>query len=466
MARIAVDFAGLPKVAQASQAALPGIEKCVQVFLVVLLVGIFSAWGWSADSGEPAAAAPAAASPDLTAGGAIAESSSDVRVTRVTSWIREKVPECPPEVMVSAAQNFLQELQEHHPEQWDRVGAGDFSMRDYEAVLFRHLSAQLAKGTPPSLREELARRRLEAVLAQEGDPAAATTQNAAGLLEKIKGLSQVQYRRLVEGRLEDDDLALLLKRVRRTDATSPAPAAAKPEVLTAAAIVSEFSHHNQIGAAAQRLRAYTVEGRLKAASGEEQHLLLFKMRPDSFRLVVLTGGVSRFILTSNGRQFWQQAPGQPPQIVTADKIGERRHLGEFVDPLFGEESCTYERLDDGATAGQKFYRIAVRRSDGSGYVAQIDPETFREVGREDKDGANTRYSDFRVVAGVTIAFREEAMDKEGRKGVLELTRVTPNPGLIQDFFEPAAQGAQSYFAFEQLLARPPLAAGDSKSSSK
>jgi hypothetical protein len=435
--------------------------------LAISFATAFSPYGWAVDSGAPARAEPSAAIPlDAPAAGPVASNSSETRLARVTGWIREEVPACPPEVMVSAAQRFLEELQDRHPEQMDRLLATDLPLRDYESALFRHLSAQLAKGSTTSLREELARRRLAAVLAHEGDLSAATSQNAAVLMEKIKGMSQVQYRRLLEGRIEDDDLALLLKRVRRSDATSPASTAARPEVLTAASIVAEFSRHNQVGAAAQRLRAYTVEGRLKTASGEEQHLLLFRLRPDSFRLVVIVGGVTRFIMAGDGQHFWQEVPGQRPQIVAPEKMGERRHLGEFMDPLFGEESCTYERLADGVSAGQRFYRIAVRRSDGSGYVAQIDPETFRETGREDADGSGARYSDFRVVAGVTIAFREEATDKEGRKGVLELTRFTPNPGLIQNFFEPEAQDDQSYFAFEQVLAGSPLPAGSSNSPTK
>jgi len=447
---------------------VPGPRQLLAGAAVVASLTIsFSSRGSADDSSAPTSAEPAAAiSPDAPAAGPVASNSSETRLARVTGWIREEVPACPPEVMVPAAQRFLEELQDRHPEQMDRLLATDLPLRDYESALFRHLSAQLAKGSTASLREELARRRLEAVLAHEGDLSAATTQNAVGLMEKIRGLSQVQYRRLIEGRLEDDELALLLKRARHTDAGPSAPAAAKPELLTAAAIVSEFSRRNQAGTAVQRLRAYTVEGRLKTASGEEQHLLLFKMRPDSFRLVVLEGGVTRFILAGYGQHFWQQAPGQWPQIVAPEKIGERRHLAEFVDPLFGEENCRYERLDNGGSAGQRFYRIAVQRLDGSGYVAQIDPETFRETGREDADGSGARYSDFRVVAGVTIAFREEATDKEGRKGVLELTRFTPNPGLIQNFFEPEAQDDQSYFAFEQVLAGSPLPAGSSNSPTK
>jgi hypothetical protein len=44
--------------------------------------------------------------------------------------------------------------------------------------------------------------------------------------------------------------------------------------------------------------------------------------------------------------------------------------------------------------------------------------------------------------------------------------MTPNPGLIQDLFEPAAQAEQGYFAVEQILARAPPAAAESKSPAK
>jgi hypothetical protein len=167
-------------------------------------------------------------------------------------------------------------------------------------------------------------------------------------------------------------------------------------------------------------------------------------------------------MAGEGRVFWQQVPGQEPQPVPAEKMGTRRYLGEFLDPLFAGEGFTYERLADGASEGRKFYRIAVRRPDGSGYVARIDMDSFQQIGREDGDGAYTRYSDFRKVAGMTIAFREEATDREGRKGVLELVRMAPNPGLIGDLFEPTAQGGQSYFVFERLLAGPPSAGANSK----
>ena len=437
------------------------------VILAVLLAAAVSSNGRAADAIAPPPTGEAAVSVSLSATGAPANAKTgEARLARVTEWIRERAPGCPADIMVSAAQQFLEDLRDSHPDLLDRMATEDFPVREIEPALLMQVAAQLKGSQWAELREKLALRRVEAVLAQEGSAASAAAADAAGLMAKIKDTSQVQYRRLLEGRMEADDLELAIKKARGGDALRPLPTSAETKTLTASDIVSEFSRHNQVGAALQRLRAYTIEAKLKTASGEEQRLLLFKMRPDRFRLAVLAGGTTRFIEAGDGQRFWQQVPGQPPQTVPADKIGARRYLGEFIDPLFAGEGVSFERMADGSSGAQKFYRLAVHRADGSNYVAHIDQDSFWETGREESDGGNTQYSDFRQIAGVTIAFREEATDREGRKGVLELVRMTPNPGLIQDLFEPASQAEQGFFAVEQLLARVPVAAGEPKSPAK
>jgi hypothetical protein len=60
-----------------------------------------------------------------------------------------------------------------------------------------------------------------------------------------------------------------------------------------------------------------------------------------------------------------------------------------------------------------------------------------------------------------MAFREEITDAAGRHGLLVLSRITPNPGLIEAMFEPSQPHALDYFEVERLLgpARPALAGG-------
>lgn len=422
-------------------------------FSFLLLALLALARGWAADKNAAGASAPAFSLTPAESESDVAKF-SDAQLAFVQSWIKQKAPECPPAVSGAVAELFLEELQQRRPEKFHQLLTPDFPAAAFESILLRHVAAKLTGAGQGPLREDVARRRVGAVLAAGGRDTRVALADAAGLIAKIRDNSPAQHRRLLEGKMDDDDLEILLKKSSQTAAGPKEVAPPKPKALTAADIVSEFSRRNQAGSALQRLQGYTVEGKLKNAAGEEQELLLFKMRPDRFRLVVRSAGLTRYILSSDGSQFWQQSPGQPPQVVPAEKMGARVHLAEFVDPLFVGEGYTYERRDDGERDGRKFHRIAVRRPDGSGYVACIDVETFRETARENEDHSVSRYSDFREVGGVTYAFREEVADPSGGKGAFSVTRIAPNPGLMQDFFDLPARQNAGYFQIEQLLAPP------------
>jgi hypothetical protein len=316
---------------------------------------------------------------------------------------------------------------------------------------------QLAAAPQASLREELARQRVQMLLAHGDKVSAVTPQAAAGLIEKLKGTSQVYYRRLLEGRIEDEDLVPLLTDARQAGTAPVQLSSAKPKVLTAADIMAEFSRRNQKDLALDHLRAYTIDGTLTEFGGNVEQLLLFKLRPDRFRLHVLVGDSTRYILSADGTQFWQQVPGGKPQAVSRESLGPRIYLSEFVNPLFGElENYAFKRIEDGILDGRKIYRISVLRADGSHYVTCIDAGNFQEVGEEYPRGIRVRYSDFREVASLTVAFREETSDAKGHKDVFVLTRFTANPGLVQEFFETTPHDL-NYFAFEHLAARASVA---------
>jgi hypothetical protein len=422
--------------------------------------------GWAADQAAPAVAradAPVAAGALSLKLGALSEPAapkfSDAQLARVSGWMRELAPSCPPAAFASAAQHFLEELQWRQPDSLERLLTDGVSAKDFSSMLLRHLAAQLTAAPQAALREELARLRVQVLLAQGDKTSASTSQAATALIEKLKGTSQVYYRRLLEGRIEDEDLIPLLADARQAG-MAPAPlASAKPKELTAADILAEFSRRNQKDLALDHLRAYTIDGTLTEFGGNTERLLLFKLRPDRFRLHVLVGDSTRYILSADGSQFWQQVPsGKPPQVVSRESLGPRVYLSEFINPLFGElENYTFKRIEDGVVDGRKIYRISVLRADGSHYVAGIDAENFREVGEEYTGGIRVRYSDFREVAGLTMAFREETSDAKGHRDVFVLTRFTANPGLVQEFFETTPHDL-NYFAFERLAARAPVTA--------
>ena len=382
-------------------------------------------------------------------------SSADSRFTPaqvafVQSWLRQLAPECPVEGSTGVAQAFLEELAASRPDQLDRLLAPDFSTQPYDSMLLRQAGTKLSGSTQAVAREKIAGRRVAALLVKDGQ----SSVGAAGLLEKMREGSAAQYRRLLEGRIEDDDLlAQLRKAGRPVAATAPAVAAA-PKELSAADLVSEFVRHNQTGSAMLRLQSFVAEGDLTTTSGEKQHVVVSKMRPDLVRLVVLQGGLTKYVLGADRDRFWQQVPGQAPQYKPGKAMGEERYFAEFADPFFVGEGYAFERLPDGTEAGKFFYRVGVRRADGSGYVARIEPGTYRQIGRENPDKSVVRYTDFREVGGVIFAFREEVTDVAGRSGVLTFTRMAPNPGLIEEYFLPPHEPGLDYYQVEKFLGSP------------
>ncbi len=428
-----------------------------KVFTAMLLSLFVVARGWTTDNPALPANSPAFTLPSAEAQ-TPDPAFTDAQMAFVQSWIRQKAPECPPDISRSVAQQFLEELQLHHPGKLDQLTSSNFPSGDFESVLLRYVAAKMTGANYQSAREEIARRRIGAIQVARGrDPRAALTE-AGGILEKIRDGSQTQYRRVVDGRMDDDDLQLQIKKAVEIGATKTAMEPVKPKVMTASEIVAEFSRRNQIGSALQRLQAYVVEGHIRTPAGEEQQILLFRMRPDCFRLVVRVGGVTRYILASSEGRFWQYLPDKAPQGVPAQALGQRQYLSEFIDPLFAGENFNFQKLEEGDSAGKKYYRVGVKRADGSTYVTQIDRETFREVGRENEDHSIARYSDFREIAGVTFSFHEELTDNTGKTGVFELVRVSANPGLIRDFFEPPARSNFGYYDLESWLGPAPASA--------
>lgn len=411
----------------------------------IFLLSAFLTAGGRAAEGKPTPRLPSFELPGGSANSADSRF-TPAQVAFVQSWIRQAAPECPVEGSAAVAQAFLEELAANRPDQLDRLLDPDFSTHALDSMLLRQAGAKLSGSAQAAAREKIAERRVTALLVQEGRPAA----EAAGLLGKIREASAVQYRRLLEARIEDDDLLALLRKAGRPN---PAPAVT-PKELSAAEIVSEFVRHNQTGAAMNKLQSFVATGDLTIASGEKQHLVMSKMRPDLVRLVVLQDGLTKYVLAADRDRFWRQVPGQAAQYKPGQAMGEERYLAEFADPFFVGEGYAFERLADGTEMGKPFYRVSVRRADGSGYIARIEPGAYRQIGRENPDKSVVRYSDFREIAGVIFAFREEVTDAKGRSGVLTLARVAPNPGLIEEYFIPPHEPGLDYYQVEKFLAGP------------
>lgn len=377
----------------------------------------------------------------------------DARFARVRTWIDTLVSACPSEAANAAAKAFLEDLMERSgTTQIDQLLASAEPPRDIQSALLREIAANLSGTAEDGLRKSIARQRIQLVIEKNHLPLTSDSKGADTLLERIGRLSEARLRSLLEGRMEDDDLVFYLKRTGDVNTQAPSRLAGSGE-LTAKEIVAEFGRRNQNGTMMQRLQSYVIESRLKTAAGQEQRIFLFKLRPEFFRLAVFEGKDLLFIEAGNGTRFWMQQPGAQLKRLTKEKIGPRRYYSEFVDPLLDPDSYAFERLPDGAEGDIVYYRLRISRPDGSAYIARIDRKSYRQIANEQNDGTVIRYSDFREVGGLTLPFREEIADREGRKGTLETLRVTPNPCLIREFFEAPGQDEQGYLEIERLLAQ-------------
>ncbi|HUG09832.1 MAG TPA: hypothetical protein VMM36_02405 [Opitutaceae bacterium] len=370
------------------------------------------------------------------------------KVAFVLSWIRQVAPECPVEESAGIAQSFLEELSLRQPGEFDRLLSPQAPSRGLESMLLRHAGAKLVKAAPAE-RERIAERRVGVVLAESGQAVG----DVGKLIGELRDRSSYQYRRLLEGRIDDNDLIVELRKITEPAAVAPAaPAAPKP--LTADEIIAGVVRRNQTGTALSRLHAYTVEATLTTPTGRNERIVISKMRPNRLRLTRFENGLTAYVLGGVGESFWQQSAGQPPQFASGRDLGSLRYATEFADPLFEPNGCTFERLPDGREEGNEFHRILVHRKDGSEYVARIEHGSFRQIGRENWDKTVSHFSDFREIDGVTFAFREETTDPRGNRAVMILNRVVTNPGLIASYFTPSVEPGMDYFKLEQSLARP------------
>ena len=376
------------------------------------------------------------------------KSAPDV-IDQLTTWINTQIPQVPAERDREIAKAFLTRVADRRPDLAEALRAGRTDINPFASELLRESAATLSAPEYAALREQLARRRVGIILKTNQEDASDAAANSA--IERLNTVSSVYKRKLVEGKVDDDDLWLLLKRIRGHDTEKQAKAAV-PHELTAAEIVDEYARRNQTGAAAQKLQAYSMQATLRTATGTTQKLTIFRMRPDLLRLVVSASDSTELVLIENGGQYWQEAKGQPTIAIPTKDIGSRKYLAEFLNPLFAQENYTFQRIEDEKIGDQKIYRLKVTRHDGSEYISCINAESFREVAHEKDNGLKIELNDFRDLGGVTVAYHETITSELGQQSQLQVERATANPGLIADLFQPNRAKTQEYYSLEAAFA--------------
>lgn len=361
----------------------------------------------------------------------------------VLAWLARNAPECPPAAAPEVAAKFVEQLSLLYP---GETAQSDAALQRFEPLLWQTLAVCLHGSAYDNQRQLFALRRVRA-LAQR---TTAGPERAEAAVTRLKKESPAAYRRLAEGRMEDEEIARLPGLAPERDQARSAAAAAAPKVLSAQEIAGEFARRNQVGAAAARLQSYRMEARLRNPDGSEQVVHLFKLRPDRFRMDLWSGRGEAVTVAFDGTRYWRQI-GTKVEPVDPAALGSLQHANEFLDPLFGAEGVQFTRLEDQVIGGRKCHALRVQRRDGSAYVAFLDQENYHELGRDNPDGTRIRYSDFRDLAGVTVAYHEAILRPGGQSASVEIRQATANADLIGIFFQTPAADRFDLAPLERML---------------
>lgn len=199
------------------------------------------------------------------------------------------------------------------------------------------------------------------------------------------------------------------------------------------------------GAAPSRAVGVRETGSVTARDGKRGALTRLLVFPDSLRVdIAYPDGTGEVRITHQGKGSREgvDVSGTPPHhamVLQAARLAMPRWLAE--DPARARRAGRVER------DGRSYEALAVSLPDGLEVVAEVEPASgriVRTVGVMQRQGqrfefVNT-YSDFRKVAGVLFAFREENYAGGQQTGVTVLDEVelltTVPPASFED---PAAK---------------------------
>lgn len=171
--------------------------------------------------------------------------------------------------------------------------------------------------------------------------------------------------------------------------------------------------------------------------------------PDHWRDEMHIGGMDMTTVSSKDQSWTTSPSGQPIEAPDAYQSARRLDAIEYGRALLGENGATASLVGEREAGGVTWAVIAVRFGDDDTYQALIDSRTGALGGftiREHGQVREQRFSDWRMVDGVRMAFRRtERSDGEGTV-VSDVRDVAINPRLSSALFAPPAAVRRSNFA--------------------
>lgn len=179
---------------------------------------------------------------------------------------------------------------------------------------------------------------------------------------------------------------------------------------------------------------------------------LFAQAPNRVRTEMESEG-HKIIRAYDGKNPpWQLTDNTDPAIpvaMTGDAAKEFAADAEFYDPFFNSEErgFSFKYLGEGKIEDRPCLRVLVSREGTDLMEVHLDKDSYlmvrqvhkRRIGGKREVLMETRFNDFRKVAGVMQPHRVTVLAQGRKLHEMEMEEITPNPDLALLLFNQSAQ---------------------------
>ena len=191
------------------------------------------------------------------------------------------------------------------------------------------------------------------------------------------------------------------------------------------------------------IHSVRMKGTLEVAPGEAFPVTLEMSRPNRIRVESRApDGLVYLRLFDGAKGVQSDDTGQLYQTTQRDADAESSEgfCGYLLDP--GAKIVRTEFMEHQEVAERDTYRLKITRAGDQATTHWIDTKTFLELQREEERDTPagrrtfvTRFSDFRMVEGMPIPFRQEiSLRFAAQSRVFQFTQVELNPALPDSDF--------------------------------
>jgi hypothetical protein len=358
---------------------------------------------------------------------------------QLTEMLGKKLPDASPETIDRGARDFLDHLSQTSPLAAEQFANGKMDEDDLGSRVDVFLSDHPElSGRPAAAATDTPRTRVAGLLKSE--PGIAQTDEerlvlADQFIDNLGELSGTAHDNLLAGRMSDDELQSRVAVFAADRRAQQAQIAVDPSTAAVPAIVDSFEKAN-FGRVTDRVEAICYKGVIEE-KGVKRELVMFKKRPNKLRIHVVEDGLVIGVIAFDGTTAWRQVPGRGATAIpeaAARLVADSAH---FDDPLIGySERGADVRLE--SKPGDAPLRLRIRETDGITRIATIDPATFNELSlrtlHSDGRWDEVRFSDFRKVGSLNVAYTQEQWVNGALRSTTRITDVRLDPGLLDRFF--------------------------------